>query len=65
MKPENYIDENYIPTEEDFAPEKVDKKVELRKSIKKSSCFWIITSFFVRLYLPLLELMILLIITHM
>ena len=36
MKPEDYIDENYIPTEEDFAPEQVNEKEQLRKSIKKS-----------------------------
>ena len=35
MSPEDYIDENYVPTEEDFAPERVDEKEELRKSIKK------------------------------
>ncbi|MBR4830124.1 MAG: hypothetical protein IKZ92_10045 [Muribaculaceae bacterium] len=37
MKPEDYIDENYVPTEEDFAPEQVNEKEELRKSIRKSS----------------------------
>ena len=46
MKPEDYIDENYVPTEEDFAPEQVDEKAELRKSIKKgcraNSIFYII-----------------------
>ena len=39
MKPEDYIDENYVPTEEDFLPEKVDKKAQLRKDIKKQSGF--------------------------
>ena len=40
MRPEDYIDENYVPTEEDFAPEKeavkVDEKEELRKYIRKN-----------------------------
>ena len=44
MKPEDYIDENYVPTEEDFAPEAVDEKEELLKYIKKSSRFNIILS---------------------
>ena len=35
MKPEDYIDENYVPTEDGFALEQVDEKEELRKSIKK------------------------------
>ena len=39
MKPEDYIDENYVPTEEDFLPEKVDKKAQLRKDIRKQSGF--------------------------
>ena len=37
MRPEDYIDENYVPTEADFAPETVDEKEELRKSIKMTS----------------------------
>lgn len=44
MKPEDYIDENYVPTEEDFAPEVVDEKKELLKYIKKSSRINIISS---------------------
>ena len=44
MKPEDYIDKNYVPTEEDFAPEVVDEKKELLKYIKKSSRFNIILS---------------------
>jgi L-asparagine transporter-like permease len=44
MKPEDYIDENYVPTEEDFAPEAVDEKEELLKYIKKSSRIYIISS---------------------
>ena len=44
MKPEDYIDENYVPTEEDFAPEVVDEKEELLKYIKKSSRIYIISS---------------------
>lgn len=44
MKPEDYNDENYVPTEEDFAPEVVDKKEELRKYIKMSSRSYMITS---------------------
>ena len=35
MRPENHIDENYVPTEEDFAPVQVDEKELLRKAIKK------------------------------
>ena len=35
MRPEDNIDKNYVPTEEDFAPEQVDEKELLRKSIKK------------------------------
>ena len=46
MRPEEYIDENYVPTEEDFAPEQVDEKEQLRKSIKKgcraNSIFYIL-----------------------
>lgn len=42
MKPENHIDENYVPTEEDFVPEQVDEKEELRKSIKKGCRFYTI-----------------------
>ena len=48
MKPEDYIDENYVPTEEDFAPdpvEPVDEKAELRKSIKKDNRFRSIMNF--------------------
>lgn len=37
MEPEDYFDENYVPSEEDFAPEEVDEKEELRKSIRRSS----------------------------
>lgn len=44
MEPEDYIDENYVPTEEDFAPEVVDKKKELLASIKKSSRVNVISS---------------------
>ena len=40
MRPEEYIDENDIPTEEDFAPEHVDEKEQLRRSIKKGSRFY-------------------------
>ena len=35
MKPEEHIDENYVPTEEDFAPEQINEKEQLRQSIKK------------------------------
>ena len=52
MRPEEYIDENYVPTDEDFAPEEdfapgqVDEKEQLRKSIKKgcraNSIFYIL-----------------------
>lgn len=42
MRPEEYIDENYVPSEEDFAPEQVDEKAALRKSIKKGCRFNII-----------------------
>lgn len=35
MRPEEYNDENNVPSEEDFAPEQVDEKAELRKSIDK------------------------------
>ncbi len=46
MKPEDHFDENYVPTEEDFAPGQVDEKEESRKFIKKScrahSIFYII-----------------------
>lgn len=39
MRPEEYIDENYVPSEEDFAPEQVDEKAELRKTIKRGCRF--------------------------
>ena len=39
MKPEDHIDENYIPTEEDFTQKHVDEKEQLRKSIKKDCRF--------------------------
>lgn len=39
MKPEDPIDENYVPTEEDFAPKQADEKEELRKSIRKGCRF--------------------------
>lgn len=39
MKPEDYIDENDVPTEEDFMPEEVDEEKRLRKDIKKQ-CFF-------------------------
>lgn len=46
MRPEEKIDENYVPTEEDFAPGQVDEKEESCKFIKKSchahSVFYII-----------------------
>ena len=42
MKPEDHIDENYIPTEEDFAPEQVNEKEELLKSIRKGCRFYIV-----------------------
>ena len=37
MKLEDNIDENYVPTEEDFAPKVVDEKEELFQYIKKSA----------------------------
>ena len=40
MKPEDYIDDNYVPTEEDFAPEKVNEKEQLLKSIRKGCRFY-------------------------
>ena len=40
MKPENHIDENYIPSEEDFAPKKVNEKEQLLKSIRKGCRFY-------------------------
>ena len=40
MKPENHIDENYIPSEEDFAPEQVNEKEQLLKSIRKGCRFY-------------------------
>jgi len=45
MKRENYIDENPVPTEDDFSPRKVDEKLELRKSIKRGCRTWIIITF--------------------
>ena len=39
MRPEEYIDKNYVPSEEDFAPERVDEKAELRKTIKRGCRF--------------------------
>ena len=39
MKPKDYIDENYVPTDEDFEPEKIDVKEQLRKDIKKQCRF--------------------------
>ena len=36
MRPEDYNDENHVPTEKDSAPEQVDEKEQLRQSIKKS-----------------------------
>ncbi|MBQ6166736.1 MAG: hypothetical protein IJK41_04805 [Muribaculaceae bacterium] len=39
MKPEDHIDENYVPSEEDFAPEHVDEKKQLRLNIKKGCRF--------------------------
>ena len=35
MRPEDHIDENYVPTEKDSAPEQVDEKEQLLQSIKK------------------------------
>ena len=40
MKPEDHIDENYVPTEEDFAPEKINEKERLLKSIRKGCRFY-------------------------
>ena len=39
MRPEDHIDENYVPTEGDVATEQVDEKEQLRRSIHKS-CRW-------------------------
>ena len=36
MRPEDHIDENSVPTEENFATKQVDEKEKLRNSIKKS-----------------------------
>ena len=36
MRPEDHIDENYVPTEENNATKQVDEKEKLRNSIKKS-----------------------------
>ena len=35
MRPEDHIDENYVPTEKDSTPEQVDEKEQLLHSIKK------------------------------
>lgn len=35
MKPEEHIDENYAPIEENYVPERIDEKEQLRQSIKK------------------------------
>ena len=42
MKPENHIDEHQIPTEEEFAPEQVNEKEQLLKSIRKGCRFYIV-----------------------
>ena len=42
MKREDHIDEKYIPTEEDFAPEQVNEKEQLLKSIRKGCRFYIV-----------------------
>lgn len=39
MKPEDYIDENNVPSEEDFLPEKIDEKAQLLKDIKRQCGF--------------------------
>ena len=40
MKPEDHIDKNYVPSEEDFAPEQVNEKQQLLKSIRKGCRFY-------------------------
>ena len=40
MKPEDHIDKNYIPSEDDFAPEQVNEKEQLLKSISKGCRFY-------------------------
>ncbi len=42
MKREDHIDEKYVPTEEDFAPEQVNEKEQLLKSIRKGCRFYIV-----------------------
>lgn len=42
MKPEDHIDKNQIPTEKDLAPEQVNEKEQLLKSIRKGCRFYIV-----------------------
>ena len=42
MKPEDHIDEHQIPTEENLAPEQVNEKEQLLKSIRKGCRFYIV-----------------------
>ena len=42
MRPEDHIDENLVPTEENFAPEHSSEKEELLKSIRKNCRVYII-----------------------
>ena len=51
MKLEDYIDENHVPTKEDFELDKEDEKVKLRKTIKEKSnvraiIYWILSLLF-------------------
>ena len=45
MKPIDYIEEQFVRTEDDISPHNVDEKLELRKSIKKRCRSWVIITF--------------------
>ena len=42
MRPEDHIDENQVPTRQDFAPEQASEKEQLLKSIRKNCRFYIV-----------------------
>ena len=44
MKPVDYMDDDDVPTKDDFSSHSIDEKFELRRSIKKKSRFWVFIS---------------------
>ena len=42
MRPEDHIDENHVPTGQDFAPERASEKEQLLKSIRKNCRIYIV-----------------------